>query len=63
MGLASQLYDLFPNLLEQACQMLENCPCEEGCPSCVGPPLEVGSRARACALAIARSLQSLTSTH
>ncbi|MBX3171255.1 MAG: DEAD/DEAH box helicase [Candidatus Eremiobacteraeota bacterium] len=60
MGLASQLYDLFPDLLEQACQMLENCPCEEGCPSCVGPPLEVGSRARACALAIARSLQVLT---
>ena len=60
MGLASQLYDLFPQVLEQACQMLENCACEEGCPSCVGPPLEVGSRARACALAIARSLQNLS---
>ncbi|MBS2034317.1 DEAD/DEAH box helicase [bacterium] len=60
MGLASQLYDLFPEVLEQACQMLENCACEDGCPSCVGPPLEVGSRARACALAIARSLQNLT---
>jgi len=60
MGLASQLYDLFPQLLEQACHMLENCPCEEGCPSCVGPPLEVGSRARACALAIARSLLEIT---
>ena len=59
MGLASQLFDLFPRLLEHAGQMLENCPCEEGCPSCVGPPLEVGGRARSAALLIAQALQQL----
>jgi DEAD/DEAH box helicase domain-containing protein len=57
MGLASQVHDLFPELLEQAAQLLETCQCEDGCPSCVGPPTEMGSRARAVALLIARKLQ------
>jgi len=57
MGLASQLFDLFPQVLERACDMLASCPCEEGCPACVGPPHEVGSRARSVALLLARALQ------
>lgn len=60
MGLASQLFDLFPRLLRHACEMLESCACEEGCPSCVGPPHEVGSQARKVALALARHLELLS---
>lgn len=56
MGLASQLYDLFGELLQHATQMLRDCPCEDGCPTCVGPPQEVGGRARSVALLIAERL-------
>ncbi len=58
MGLASQLFDLFPDVLEHACQMLEGCACEDGCPGCVGPPQEVGEGARGLALRLARGIQA-----
>lgn len=59
MGLASQIFDLFPALLRQTIELLSNCACEEGCPSCVGPPHEVGSRARAVALLLANKLEEI----
>lgn len=56
MGLASQIYDLLPQLLLQVAQMLRDCPCEDGCPACVGPPQEVGGKARQVALLMAERL-------
>lgn len=41
-GLSRRLYDILPELWAAAGQLLECCPCEEGCPSCVGPAAEVG---------------------
>lgn len=56
MGLASQIFDLFPELLRHTCELLQQCGCEEGCPSCVGPPHEVGGRARSVALQLSQAL-------
>ncbi len=36
-GLAPQLVDLWPKLVEAALERLRDCPCYDGCPSCVGP--------------------------
>ncbi len=49
-GLAEALHPLFPELLEGARERLLSCACPSGCPSCVGPELEVGTRAKGLAL-------------
>jgi DEAD/DEAH box helicase domain-containing protein len=56
MGFSPQIYDSFPDLLRRTHQMLEQCSCSDGCPSCVGPPQEVGTRSREVATAIAARL-------
>lgn len=49
-GFSPQIYDRFPELLDHARRLLGECECEAGCPSCVGPPNEVGDKAKAIAL-------------
>ena len=39
-GYAEQLYESMPDLLRAAYDLVMNCPCERGCPACVGPVLE-----------------------
>ena len=41
-GFSKKLYELHPTLLEAAAELIRSCGCEDGCPSCVGPALEVG---------------------
>lgn len=45
-GYAKQLYDIRWTILQRAYQLLEACPCSEGCPSCVGPQIEMGYAAK-----------------
>ena len=41
-GLSEKLYSEADRLFEAARHHVRACPCKAGCPSCVGPPLEVG---------------------
>ncbi|HZI13043.1 MAG TPA: DUF1998 domain-containing protein, partial [Myxococcus sp.] len=36
-GLAARLFDQRDELLLRARRLLESCPCEDGCPACIGP--------------------------
>ena len=36
-GLSRRLYELQDEVLEAAFEQVRDCPCEQGCPSCVGP--------------------------
>lgn len=36
-GLSTRLYDLQDELLARAAEQIADCPCTDGCPSCVGP--------------------------
>jgi len=45
-GLAFKLFNDPVPTVEAALQTVQQCPCEAGCPSCVGPMLEVGEHAK-----------------
>jgi DEAD/DEAH box helicase domain-containing protein len=45
-GQAERLYALSGDLFRAAADLIEACPCAEGCPSCVGPILELGPEAK-----------------
>jgi DEAD/DEAH box helicase domain-containing protein len=37
LGLSERLYELHPQLLEGALNLVQHCGCQDGCPACVGP--------------------------
>ncbi|MBN1659129.1 MAG: DUF1998 domain-containing protein, partial [Anaerolineae bacterium] len=46
LGFSEGLYALHDTLLRGARELVANCRCKHGCPSCVGPVLEVGTDAK-----------------
>jgi DEAD/DEAH box helicase domain-containing protein len=51
-GLSEPLYRLHGRLLAESRALIGACPCREGCPSCVGPAGEIGSRGKEVALVL-----------
>jgi DEAD/DEAH box helicase domain-containing protein len=51
-GLSEPLYRMHDKLLFRTRELIKGCPCENGCPSCVGPAGETGERAKETALVI-----------
>ncbi len=45
-GLSERLYTLVEDLVAACADVVGDCPCDEGCPSCVGPASEVGPRGK-----------------
>ncbi len=41
-GFSQKLFELHEELLARALELVSECPCEDGCPSCVGPAGENG---------------------
>ncbi|MEW5941227.1 MAG: DEAD/DEAH box helicase, partial [Chloroflexota bacterium] len=41
-GFSQKLFELHDELLARALELVSECPCEDGCPSCVGPAGENG---------------------
>jgi DEAD/DEAH box helicase domain-containing protein len=56
-GLSEPLYRLHDRLLTESMALIAACACQDGCPSCVGPAGEVGSRGKEVALALLRVIQ------
>jgi DEAD/DEAH box helicase domain-containing protein len=51
-GLTEPLYRLHSRLLAESRSLIASCQCREGCPSCVGPAGEAGTRGKEVALAL-----------
>ncbi len=51
-GFSELLFDQHATLLNLAGNLIRSCPCEHGCPMCVGPVLDVGPAAKDAAMAI-----------
>ena len=55
-GLTEKLYDLREALLRATLEHVSACPCESGCPSCVGPWTEVGGNPKRAATVVLERL-------
>jgi DEAD/DEAH box helicase domain-containing protein len=51
-GFSEPLYRVHDLLLRRTRELVEGCPCDKGCPSCVGPAGEKSERTKVAALAI-----------
>jgi DEAD/DEAH box helicase domain-containing protein len=51
-GFSEPLYRVHELLLRRTRELIEGCPCEKGCPSCVGPAGEKSEKTKDAALAI-----------
>ncbi len=49
-GYAQKLYRVAPEIFAAAAELIRKCACKTGCPSCVGPEIEVGRDGRVNAL-------------
>ncbi|MFC1736146.1 DEAD/DEAH box helicase [Candidatus Hydrogenedentota bacterium] len=56
-GYSARLYESYQRLLAAAAELVSACTCERGCPSCVGPALEVGDRGKKGARQLIKSLR------
>jgi DEAD/DEAH box helicase domain-containing protein len=61
-GFSAPLFRMHTALLTQTRQLIESCPCEIGCPSCVGPVGDIGPRAKRVALALLARLQAVSAS-
>jgi DEAD/DEAH box helicase domain-containing protein len=57
-GFSEPLYRVHDLLLRRTRELIDACPCENGCPSCVGPAGEKSERTKEAALAILERLCS-----
>jgi DEAD/DEAH box helicase domain-containing protein len=51
-GFSELLFEQHKTLIDLSGNLISSCPCEHGCPMCVGPVLEVGLKAKEASLAI-----------
>jgi DEAD/DEAH box helicase domain-containing protein len=55
-GFSRRIYDMFDEIVKGAVSLVKKCGCRDGCPSCVGPVLEVGEGGKSAAESVLRAL-------
>ncbi len=53
-GFSRKIFHLHDEIKKAALELVQSCACENGCPSCVGPVLEVGETGKDSAVALLR---------
>lgn len=62
-GQSAPLFERTGALLSGALSLISQCPCDDGCPSCTGPPGETGSHAKRAALRLLGELTEPAADH
>ncbi len=62
-GFAEKLYHSHDQLIQAAYEVVRACPCDDGCPSCIGAPAGDGDGAKAVALDLLRGLLAAAPRH
>ena len=57
-GFSEPLWEARSRLLRDTLGLIEQCPCRGGCPSCVGPTGEIGTRGKEVAIRILHGIGS-----
>jgi DEAD/DEAH box helicase domain-containing protein len=55
-GFSRRLFDMHADLIARASEVVQQCPCQDGCPSCVGPGGENGMGGKSASLGILDTL-------
>ena len=58
-GFSEPLFGMHEALVQRTHELIDGCPCESGCPSCVGPEGATGPLAKAVALSLVRLLSAV----
>lgn len=61
-GLSDRVYEMDDELFKEARRMLMDCPCADGCPSCVGPSSDVGAGGKRIAIELLGELTNAVGT-
>ncbi len=56
-GFSQKLFHLHDELKQAALSLIQKCECDGGCPSCVGPVLEIGEKGKESAIALVIATQ------
>ncbi len=56
LGFSDKLYELHHELLGAARDLIQDCPCADGCPACVGPVGEIGGDTKALTLRLVENM-------
>jgi len=59
-GLSEKLFNEHERLFETSWEHIKKCPCTDGCPTCIGPPMEVGERGKKGVIKLLEYLLALT---
>jgi DEAD/DEAH box helicase domain-containing protein len=58
-GFSQKLFELHGELMQRAQELVQECKCKDGCPSCVGPGGENGMGGKAETMEILKQLQKV----
>lgn len=61
LGFSRKLFELHSELMNSSYHLVSECPCEDGCPSCVGPGGEQGKGSKPETLALLEELNAIAS--
>jgi DEAD/DEAH box helicase domain-containing protein len=62
-GYSEKLFNISGDLFRASLEQIRNCPCPGGCPSCVGPEMEVGQRGKAGAMQMLEFMIDSVTSH
>ena len=57
-GFSQKLFELHDELMQRALELVQECKCKDGCPSCVGPGGENGTGGKLETIEILKQLQN-----